>query len=161
MKRWNRAISFSVVGLTAIMMAGCPEAPCGNTNFALGRGEATGPLMRPGNNCLRCHSASGEAATKPFSVGGTVFPRADSELCDGVEGITIRVTDVTGKRIAVVSNQAGNFWSAEPLSPPLSMEAEFAGRVVTMPVTAPTGGCALCHSWPDPASGAAGRIRAP
>jgi hypothetical protein len=161
MKRWKRAMPISAVGFAAIVMAGCPDEPCGDTSFALRHGEATGPLMRPGNNCLRCHSPGGEAAARPFSFGGTVFPRADSELCAGVEGVTIRVTDVTGKRISVVSNQAGNFWSAEPLTPPLSVEAELEGRVVTMPVTTPTGGCALCHSWPDPVGGAAGRLRAP
>ncbi|MEW6431229.1 MAG: hypothetical protein AB1730_06935 [Myxococcota bacterium] len=147
----------------AVLLSACGAAPqeCTVTNaFALSPGEATGPLMRPGNNCLRCHAAGGEAARKPFSVGGTVFPSGDAGLCDGVEGVTIRVTDTNGKSVTLVSNAVGNFWSAEPLEPPLSISAERDGRVLAMPVTTPTGGCALCHSWPDPVS-ATGRIRAP
>jgi hypothetical protein len=62
--------------------------------------------------------------------------------------------------LELVSNAVGNFYSAEPLEPPLQMETRFEGRTMVMPVTAPTGGCALCHSWPEPVE-AAGRIRAP
>ncbi|MGV3622558.1 MAG: hypothetical protein ACO1OB_17195, partial [Archangium sp.] len=72
----------------------------------------------------------------------------------------VRVTDSTGKTVSVVSNEVGNFWSSVMLEPPLSMEVEKDGRIATMPGTAPTGGCALCHSWPDPVS-ALGRIRQP
>jgi hypothetical protein len=147
--------------LLASTIVGCGAPPCSVSNaFALAAGEPTGPNMRPGNNCLRCHSANGEAASKPFSFGGTVFPSADSELCEGVAGVTVRVTDSAGRTASAVSNSVGNFWSTEPLTPPLRMEAEFEGRVAKMPGTAPTGGCALCHSWPD-AVGASGRIRAP
>jgi hypothetical protein len=117
--------------------------------------------MRPGNNCLRCHSAEGQASSKPFSFGGTVFPKSDSDLCSGVQGVTIRVTDAKGTLVSVVSNEVGNFWSATLLTPPLRMEAEYQGRVAKMPVDAPTGGCALCHSSPDAVGGARGRIRAP
>lgn len=145
----------------AALAAGCAEAPCSVSNaFALAPGDETGAHMRPGNNCLRCHSPTGEASTRPFSFGGTVFPKADAEACDGVEGVTIRVRDSAGKQVSVVSNAVGNFWSAEPLTPPFTMEAEYGGRVAKMPGDSPSGGCALCHSWPDPVS-AIGRIRAP
>ena len=146
-----------------LILAGCgaPPPTCEvSTDFALSATEPRGPTMRPGANCLRCHSASGEAKSRPFSFGGTVFPAADSGACEGVAGVTIRVTDAKGKTVTVVSNAVGNFWSAEPLEAPLSMEAELEGRVAKMPGTAPTGGCALCHSWPDAVS-ASGRIRAP
>lgn len=142
--------------------AACGPPPCDVPQaFALVAGEQTGPHMRPGQNCLRCHVAGGQAAGKPFSVGGTVFPRPDAGLCDGVVGVTVRVTDAKGKRVELTSNDVGNFWSAEPLEPPLSMEAERDGRKKTMPVTAPTGGCALCHSFPDAVGGTRGRIEAP
>jgi hypothetical protein len=149
--------------LFAVMvLCGCagPECPTAWT-FALQPGEATGPLMRPGDNCLRCHSAGASAASKPFSFGGTIFPSATAGLCEGVSGVTVRATDADGQRVTVVSNEVGNFWSTVPLKRPLTLEAERAGRIVTMPVVAPSGGCALCHSWPNPVSGAAGRIRAP
>jgi hypothetical protein len=117
--------------------------------------------MRPGNNCLRCHAPKGVAANKPFSFGGTIFPSSNADLCSGVQGVTVRVTDANQKTVTAVSNEVGNFFSAEPLTPPLTMEAERNGVIARMPGTAPTGGCALCHSWPTPSSGASGRIRAP
>ena len=114
-------------------LAGCGAVDCQASNaFALAPGEPTGPLMRPGNNCLRCHAAGGAAAAKPFSFGGTVFSSADAAACDGVAGVTLRVTDSNGKTATAVSNAAGNFWSVEPLVPPLSMEAERDGRVAKM-----------------------------
>lgn len=146
-----------------LVLAGCgAERPrCEVPNaFELGAEELTGPMMRPGQNCLRCHSVGGVAGNKVFSVGGTVFPTGDADACEGVSGVTVRVTDKNGKKVSLVTNSVGNFWSLEPLEAPLSMEAERDGRVLTMPVTAPTGGCALCHSWPDNVS-ASGRIRAP
>lgn len=151
----------AVVALAVFLfgLSGCGECDVPAT-FSLGADEVRGPTMRPGQNCLRCHSASGAAATKPFSFGGTIFPSLNASACEGLSGVTIRVTDAKGKTVTVVSNEVGNFWSAEPLEPPFSMEAERNGKVRKMPVTAPTGGCALCHSWPDAVS-ASGRIRAP
>jgi hypothetical protein len=137
-----------------------PECKVTNA-FALEPGEKTGPEMRPGNNCLRCHVATGEAKEKPFSFGGTVFAKPDDTLCGGVAGVTVKVTDSKGKVVEVVTNSVGNFWSAETLEQPLSIEASYQGRVRKMPVTTPTGGCALCHSWPDKTGGAQGRIVAP
>lgn len=155
---------FRFAAASLLFLAACGAAPeeCTVTNaFSLAPGEATGPLMRPGNNCLRCHTAGGEAANKPLSVGGTIFPTADAGYCDGVEGVTVHVTDKNGKSVTLVSNAAGNFYSAEALEQPLSITVEKDGRTAVMPVTTPTGGCALCHSYPDAVSGAAGRIRAP
>lgn len=126
----------------------------------LKEGEVTGPLMRAGQNCLRCHSANGVARGAVFSVGGTVYPAADSDACEGVAGVTVHITDSKGKRLALRSNEVGNFWSREPLEPPLMMAVERDGVELQMPVSAPIGGCALCHSWPNPLS-AQGRIRAP
>ena len=147
--------------LLLVLLTGCGEPPCQVPDTAdLQPGEQTGPTMRPGSNCLRCHVANGQAANEPFSVGGTVYPAHDAPLCSGVMGVTIRVTDSKGKKVSLVTNEVGNFWSTEPLEPPLTMEAEQDGRLAAMPVTAPTGGCALCHSWPDPVS-AIGRIRVP
>lgn len=149
----------AVLALLSACTAPAPTCSVPNT-ASLGPQEATGPLMRPGSNCLRCHSPGGEASGRVFSVGGTIFTAADSSACDGVEGVSIKVTDAQGKTVSMLSNGVGNFWSTTPLTPPLSMVADYQGRTVTMPVTAPTGGCALCHSWPDPTS-ASGRIRAP
>ncbi len=164
MNRSNALKAFmGVLVCGAFSCAGVPpnDALCEvPTAATLQPGEATGPLMRPGANCLRCHTSGGQAAAKVFSVGGTVYSAPDAFACDGVEGAVVRVKDATGQQVSMVTNQVGNFWSTVPLQPPLQMELEFEGRLRKMPVTAPTGGCALCHSWPNPVS-AAGRITAP
>jgi hypothetical protein len=146
-----------------VVTSACPSAPdcVPSTSFNLEEGEVTGPLMRPGTNCIRCHSSGGEAASKPFSFGGTVYPTADAALCDGVSGVIFRITDSVGTTVSVTSNAVGNFYSVAPLEPPLQVEAEYEGRIAVMPVTTPTRGCALCHSSPDATGGAQGRIRAP
>ncbi len=152
---------FALLGVFGAAFACCGEAPCTVPNsFALEPGEATGPMMRPGNNCLRCHSEGGQASSRPFSVGGTVFERGNASRCEGVAGVIIEVTDAKQKRVVLTSNAVGNFYSDEPLTPPLSMVARHEGRSATMSIASPTGGCALCHSWPDAVS-ASGRIRAP
>jgi hypothetical protein len=118
--------------------------------------------MRPGNNCLRCHTTGKQAGSKPFSFGGTVFPFANSDPCsNGVQGITVQVSDAKGKTVTVVSNEAGNFWSAESLTPPFRIVAKRGDKIAEMPIEAPTGGCALCHSATAPISGAQGAIRPP
>jgi len=154
-----------LVVLISVLLASCAadhESSCRVPRSAeLAPDEVTGPAMRPGSNCLRCHAKDGLAAKKPFSFGGTIFPSADSDVCEGVSGVTIHVTDAQGREISVISNEAGNFWSAAPLTPPFSIRASRAGREVRMPIEAPTGGCALCHSWPDATGGAVGRIRQP
>lgn len=151
-----------ILGASALGCADDEPAACRVPRSAdLTPGEVTGPSMRPGSNCLRCHAKDGIASNKPFSFGGTILRARDSEPCDGVAGVTIRVTDSEGRAVSVVSNVVGNFWSAERLVPPLRVQASRDGRTVVMPVETPTGGCALCHSWPDAVSGAAGRIRWP
>jgi hypothetical protein len=152
------AFSIAAASCSADDRGTCTEAP----SFALLDDEPRGPFMRPGDNCLRCHSSSGEAKRKVFSFGGTVFAKADSPRCAGGEAsVTIRVTDSVGKTVSVITNEVGNFWSKEPLTPPLSMEARRGDRVAKMPIDSPTGGCALCHRNPNPVSGALGRIRTP
>jgi hypothetical protein len=158
MKPFLLAIVFALAVASCSAAEGdtCTEAP----SFALLDNEPRGPLMRPGDNCLRCHSRTGEAKRKVFSFGGTIFAKADSPRCAGGEAdVTIRVTDAAGKTVSVVSNDAGNFWSEEPLTPPFRMEAQRGDRIAKMPIDAPTGGCALCHRNPNPVSGALGRIR--
>jgi hypothetical protein len=159
----NVAVSHLAWGALVTWMAGCPTEPtCVPRNsFSLEPDEPTGPLMRPGNNCLRCHSSSGEAAAKPFSFGGTIYADASAALCEGVMGVTVRVTDSSGIVVSVVSNEVGNFYSDIALTPPFRIEAEVDGRIAVMPIESPTGGCTLCHSSPDAVGGALGRIRTP
>jgi hypothetical protein len=151
--------------LCLALLPACAESsakPKCSVSFALEADEEPGPQMRPGNNCLRCHAPGKQAASRPFSFGGTVFPAANSEPCsDGVEGVTIDVTDSKGRSVSVMSNEAGNFWTAEPLTPPFRISAKRGSKTVEMPIESPTGGCALCHSAVGPVGGAKGSIRPP
>ncbi len=159
----RKLLSIAIAAVTLTACGGTQSnTTCSVSNaFALEPNEKTGPEMRPGNNCLRCHVATGSAKNRPFSFGGTIFAKPDDALCGGVAGVTVKVTDKNGKVVEVVSNAVGNVYSAEPLEQPLSIEATFQGRTRKMPVTTPTGGCALCHSFPDKTGGAEGRIVAP
>jgi hypothetical protein len=121
--------------------------------------------MAPGRDCLECHGAGGGDAPR-WTFAGTVYPALTSAESDGVRGVRVRVTDATGRTVAVVSNQAGNFYLADDLTFPLvRVEVERDGRVDVMdddgvPIRVDYGGCNLCHAAP-PRDGAPGRLVAP
>lgn len=150
----KKAIISAVLGGWLAACSGPESTPVDRT--------ATGPLMRSGENCLSCHRAGGQASRRVWTAAGTVYPRADSAINEGVEGVTVRIEDSTGKRIALVTNAVGNFYTAEPLSKPLRMSVEFEGKQRAMPIPLDAeGACNACHSNPDAIGGAAGRIRLP
>jgi hypothetical protein len=103
--------------------------------FALlaGCSPEDGPLMAPGQDCLECHSGGGEA--RSWTVAGT-----------WTRGAHITVTDARGKTVPMRGNKVGNFYTAEPLTPPLRVSVDG----VEMSTTALKsglhyGGCNLCH----------------
>lgn len=116
-----------------------------------------GPLMDPGEDCLRCHG-NGEAPGWTFA--GTVFRSEDSPDSDGVRGVRVHATDATGRRVTVTSNDAGNFYIADRLTFPLRVAIERGGSVEEMSDPVQYGGCNLCHASP-PRDGAEGRLVAP
>ena len=127
-----------------------------------------GPLMRPGENCLRCHGGSEggpeggeEDDAKPWSLAGTVYATIDARPNEGVEGAQVQVTDARGFSFQLETNQAGNFYSAEAVTFPLRVCVERHGQLNCMDGPAPHGACNFCHA---PGSGAVGdprRIAAP
>ncbi len=133
-----------------------PESP-----HAGALGNAYGPLMAPGQNCLRCHTEGSGANAPPWTVGGTVFASRDASTDDGVEGVTVVVRDGTGKELRLVTNSAGNFYSRDTLTFPARVRIERGNTTIEMPRDVPAGSCNACHSHPDPAGGARGRIYIP
>jgi hypothetical protein len=121
-----------------------------------------GPEMRPGENCLGCHGAgTGLEQARTWSVAGTAFDSFSAGLDEGVGGVEVRLTDKNGRKLALTSNQAGNFYSAEPLAFPLQRACvERNGEVLCMRRDVPDGSCNSCHNDP-PAWAAPGRIRSP
>jgi cytochrome c551/c552 len=117
-----------------------------------------GPMMKPFSDCLGCHSSAGDAKT--WNVAGTWR-----------KGVTVTVTDVDGKSVTMRGNDAGNFYTREPLAFPTGpqdprvvtvsvdgvvMKSSTTGAVISLGY----GGCNACHYMetvtvgPDMAPGA-------
>lgn len=109
---------------------------------------ATGPTMRPGENCKSCHG---------FSVAGTVFGDAGAAASEGIENASIILKDADGVSLTLTSNSAGNFYSNKSLKFPLVAQITRNGVTKTMTQGVTSGGCATCHASP-PGSGAPGRL---
>jgi hypothetical protein len=115
-----------------------------------------GPAMRPGQNCMACHSATpegsgglpdgehGHQASPYWSVAGTVFYA--NKTTAGFEGAEIQVTDANGWSFSLRSNEAGNFYSAESLTFPLHVCISANGTVSCQQSTLTSGACNSCHS---------------
>ncbi len=87
-----------------------------------------GPMMTPFQDCLGCHASGGGAKT--WTVAGT-----------WAKGASVTVTDANGKTVPLKGNDAGNFYTAEGLTFPLT--ASVNGK--PMPVAVTYGGCNACH----------------
>ncbi len=88
-----------------------------------------GPLMEPGQDCLKCHDGGG---ARRWTVAGTWPPR----------GTQVTITDSAGKSFTLRTNEAGNFYSAESIQFPLTVSV--GGTPMSAPV--PYGGCNHCHA---------------
>ncbi len=123
--------------------------------------ETTGPLMRPGEDCLSCHSEDSGRGAPVWSAAGTVYPRADAEAHEGVADAAVLLSAPDGSLLAkLTTNSVGNFYTPLPLPPGFRVAVEYDGQRVEMPCSPPAGLCNFCHGDP-PAGGALGRIRIP
>jgi hypothetical protein len=125
-----------------------------------------GPLMRPGDDCLRCHGGSPGGTegmrvqhATPWSLAGTVYPSVDADANAGIEGVDVQVNDATGFAFTLHSNLVGNFYSAETVAFPVRVCVSRDGSVTCMEGPAPHGACNFCHALP-PLQEAVGRIAA-
>lgn len=145
----QRLVAGSVLALAT---AACAEEPAG---------ELTGPLMRPGQDCLSCHSKDSGQGAPVWSLGGTVYERADAAADEGVSGVDVLITSADGKLIEkLTSNAAGNFYTATPLPTGFGVALEYQGARIAMPCPPPAGLCNACHNDP-PIGQAPGRIYVP
>jgi hypothetical protein len=67
-----------------------------------------GPVHRPGQPCVACHSPYGGATE--FAIGGTLFNKVDSGEPFMLAGYTVRLFDSEGQSRDLVSNACGNFY---------------------------------------------------
>jgi len=97
--------------------------------------------MLPGSDCTVCHDGSGEALK--LEIAGTVF--SDIDGTSEAEGVTVRITDADGTTVEFTSNSAGNFYSQDSLTMPISAEVELNGNVMAMAAPVSTAACDSCH----------------
>ncbi|MEQ1564019.1 MAG: hypothetical protein ABMA64_00150 [Myxococcota bacterium] len=145
-----------------VALAGCKQEPgqtgvCSTDDYWTGGNEES-PLMRPGGDCITCH-ASDEGPN--FASAGTVMGEFDDEDdCNGVAGVTVRITDANDEVWEYVTNAAGNFFTNDDFATPYAAEVEFDGVVSQMLTAQTDGNCAACHTA-EGANGAPGRIVSP
>jgi hypothetical protein len=102
------------------------------TLAACGGEEEDGIDMRPGSDCLGCHTG-GEPGR--FTAAGTVFRAAGG----GAEGVTVTVT-IGGQVRTTTTSRAGNFAFGQTGS----VSAATVGGT-PMPGSSVTGHCNGCH----------------
>lgn len=129
-----------------------------------------GPTMRPGDDCLRCHGGSpggtlgGERPAPRWTLAGTVYATINAEASAGVEGAQVQVKDAKGFSFTLETNLAGNFYTAESVTFPLTVCVARHGQVNCMDTPVQHGACNYCHAVParaPPLEDAGGRIAAP
>lgn len=136
--------------LAALAAASVLLAACGG-----GEGDEGGPTMRPGSDCLSCHTG-GEPGR--FTAAGTVYGRGDAASGAGLAGVTVvLVGSGAGETPApLVTNGAGNFYTSAKLTPPISITVTGNGGSVSRP-SHHAGSCGGCHQ-PGSGSGAPDRV---
>ncbi len=114
-------------------------------------GVHRGPLHRPGQPCLACHSAAGHREPY-FSVAGTVYQKQDPGS-PPARDVIVELIDAKQHHVTVASNCAGNFYVQQadfrPVYP-VHVTMHYAGvdnKMIT--VVNRDGSCATCHTDPQ------------
>jgi len=68
--------------------------------------EYTGPLMRPGEDCLSCHSEGAGRGAPIWSLGGTVSGHADAAADEGIAGVDVVISDAAGGLLLKLTTNA-------------------------------------------------------
>ena len=102
--------------------------------------------MRPGEECIACHKTEGAAA---LSVAGTVYEGTDEpDDCFGKAGVTVKVVDANSNSYETTTNNAGNFYFTEALSPvvfPATVSVVHGADESAMVSEVADGDCNSCH----------------
>lgn len=133
-------------------------AACGSPQD---HGEVTGPLMRPGQDCLSCHSEGAGRGAPTWTAAGTVYALADADAESGVPRVDVLLKNADNTLIEkLTTNAVGNFYTATPLPAGFRVGLEYQGESIDMPCAPPAGLCNACHNVP-PIGAAPGRIYVP
>jgi hypothetical protein len=128
------------------------------------------PTMTPGESCLSCHcpdshmaGCTGKASQRVWTVAGTVYNDPMADAGDGVAGVEVIVVGDAGT-ITMVSNAAGNFYTAEDvgaIEAVIVQNSKYRMQMNTS-VKPPAGDCNGCHASPPVVySNAFGRVFVP
>jgi len=152
--RWRSSATGATLAALALAMMnlGCSD-PVREANIAaLGPEEPAvraGPLHRPGQPCVVCHSKEtlGESV---FSIAGTVYRTKGAP--DPMNMVNVTVVDAAGRSHKARTNCAGNFWiRSEEFVPqtPYWVTLQLGEHSIDMetPVFR-EGSCAVCHLEP-------------
>jgi hypothetical protein len=146
----------AIGALLISLLVGCGDPVHDDAVAALGPeapGVEKGPLHRPGQPCVLCHSEAG--GKQPFLLAGTVYVSADSRT--PIDGVQVQVIDSLNHQFVTTTNCAGNFivkpqdfTSDAPLW--VSLRRDEVLRVMNTAIFR-EGSCAGCHFDPQgPAS---------
>jgi hypothetical protein len=110
----------------------------------------TGPLHRPGQPCVLCHSSGGPASGAPFAVAGTIF-ETNAPDSMGATGVSVLFIDAASSQRSYDTNEAGNFFIPESEWSDLTFPFKVGlltkdGKQVAMNSTVNReGSCNFCH----------------
>jgi len=135
-----------------LVVLGCTTDPVHEEDVAeLGpesSGVRPGPLHRPGQPCLVCHSEGGQPPV--FSVAGTIYRRKGKS--EGANKVDVLLVDAAKRVFHVKTNCAGNFYVTPgeytptyPMWVTVSIgdySSDMASRIYR------EGSCAGCHVKP-------------
>ncbi|HEY6561408.1 MAG TPA: hypothetical protein VI072_29245 [Polyangiaceae bacterium] len=142
-----------------LLVLACTLAAC-SSNDTAGANDV-GPLMRPGDDCLACHSANSGRNAPIWSAAGTVFPEPTSSQDEGLANVRVHLSAPDGSLLeTLITNAAGNFYTSRPLPRGFQVALEYQGERIDMPCPPPGGLCNACHTLP-PIGQAPGRIFIP
>ena len=143
--------------VTACVLFACADPVYDDAIAKLG-GEAAGvrpgPLHRPGQPCVLCHSSRG--GQSEFSLAGTVYVDAASPT--PIEDVNVRVVDSQNRKFVAQTNCAGNFFVTPKQFAPdfpiwIGLDRGDIFRDMDTPVYREAS-CAGCHSDPESLSSA-------
>jgi hypothetical protein len=138
-------------------MVGCGDPAIDQPVLALGPEDPTvapGPLHRPGQPCVLCHSQAGGESV--FSLAGTVY--VDATSLKPIDDVRVLIVDARSRRFVATTNCAGNFLVRDTDFVPdfpvwLGLQRGETVRDMDTPVYR-EGSCAGCHVDPKSPSSA-------
>jgi hypothetical protein len=136
--------------LAMVWLIGCGDPAKSSAQAALGNeapGVRPGPLHRPGQPCLVCHTGD-PGDPSEWSIAGTVY--LTKTATTPAAGAAVSVTDANKTTKTYKTNAAGNFYEQadrfKPKYPLQNISVTYNGTTKNMnSLVNGSGSCATCH----------------